>query len=123
MKSVLAVLIFAALIGFGGSSANAQISGYLSNNASYALTDVSFSVVSGSGTITTHPAPNIAVNDSSAYVLNFSSSDVPRVSFKINGTTYSGDFTPDTSAPQPAMRVDAAGHLWERRWLQWVMLF
>ncbi|MCX6141310.1 MAG: hypothetical protein NTX15_10885 [Candidatus Kapabacteria bacterium] len=79
--------------------------------------------MSGSGTITTHPAPNIAVGDSSAYVLNFSSGDTLWVPLKINGTPFSGDTGPNPAESQPAMYVDAGGHLWERKWLQWSQVF
>lgn len=123
MKNVLAVLIFASLIVCGGFSANAQISGQLINNTSGWLTNVSFTIVSGSGSITTPPAPNIAAGDSSAYVLNIAAGDTIHVSFKISGTPYGGDVAPDPSEPQPAMRVDAQGHLWKRVWLQWVQVF
>lgn len=119
----LAIVIVVILTGIGGFSANAQVSGQLLNNSTYTITNIQFAFVSASGTIITHPASTISVNDSTPYQLNFSTGDTLQVSYMMNGVSYSGKTAPDPVEPQPAMRVDAGGHLWERHWLQWSMVF
>lgn len=99
------------------------VSGVLHNTGTSTITNISFTISSGTGNIVLAPATTLASNDSTSYQLNLSSGDTLLVSYQLGGLSYSDYYVPDTSTPEPKMRVDENGHLWERRWLVWHMVF